>query len=197
MSKIAIYGGSFDPPHTGHRLLAENLAEFCGADKVIVIPAATSPFKISTNATAFDRFKMCELCFNLPLFTVSDIEIIRGGKSYTVDTIKQIKKLYPESELFLFMGDDMLLSFDKWYKYEEILKLCRIVTACRTEDLRKLNEMKAFSYEKLGSENVLICNCVPVEISSTEIRESLKNGVYDKIPENVYEYIKSRGLYGV
>ena len=81
MEKIAIYGGSFDPPHKGHKLLACNLAEICGADKVIIIPTALSPFKESSGATAQERYEMCRMAFNEPLFEVSDIEINRGGKT--------------------------------------------------------------------------------------------------------------------
>ena len=109
MKKIAIYGGSFDPPHKGHKLLAENLASVCGAEKVIIIPTALSPFKNSSSATAEDRLNMCKLFFKEDLFQISDVEIKRGGKSYTVDTLTQIKEENPEAELFLFMGDDMLL----------------------------------------------------------------------------------------
>jgi nicotinate-nucleotide adenylyltransferase len=129
MTKIAIYGGSFDPPHKGHRLLAENLMKSCGALKVIVIPTAMSPFKNSSGASAEDRLQMCRLAFSDEVFEVSDIEISRGGKSYTVDTVAAVKAMYPDAELYLFMGDDMLLSFDKWYKHEEILRIATIVCA--------------------------------------------------------------------
>ncbi len=140
MEKIAIYGGSFDPPHIGHKLLAENLSRFCGADKVIVIPTALSPFKNSGCASAEHRLRMCEILFAEPIFSVSDIEIKRGGKSYTIDTLNEIKKMYPDCRLYLFMGDDMLLSFNRWYKYNEILKLCTIVAACRHHNELNLTE---------------------------------------------------------
>jgi len=196
MKKIAIYGGSFDPPHKGHKLLAENLAKICGAGKVIIIPTALSPFKNSSSATSEDRLNMCQLFFNEELFSVSDIEIIRGGKSYTVDTLREIKSENPDAELFLFMGDDMLLSFDKWYKYEEILKLSTIVCACRTENLGELQNMKEFAKDVLKAEDrVIVCESVPFEISSTEIRSSLKNGENIGLSEEVYNYISSRGLY--
>ncbi len=198
MKKIAVYGGSFDPPHLGHTRLAQSLAKECGADLVYIIPAASSPFKNGTNASAEDRLEMCRLAFSSRIFEVSDIEISRGGKSYTVDTIRQIKDLHPHSEIYLFMGDDMLLSFNKWYKHEEILKMCRIVTACRTEDSEKLIAMQSFSEKYLGgSENVIISDCIPVEISSTEVREELKNGGESLICQSVYRYIKERGLYCV
>ncbi len=196
MKKIAIYGGSFDPPHKGHKLLAENLASVCGAGKVIIIPTALSPFKNSSSATAEDRLNMCKLFFKEDMFQISDIEIKRGGKSYTVDTLAQIKKENPDAEVFLFMGDDMLLSFDKWYKHQEILRLATIVCACRTENLQELNNMKEFVKNILKAENrVIICESVPFEISSTEIRSSLKDGVNKGLSEDVYNYIVAKGLY--
>ena len=196
MKKIAIYGGSFDPPHKGHKLLAENLASVCGAEKVIIIPTALSPFKSSSSATAEDRLNMCKLFFKEDLFSISDIEIKRGGKSYTVDTLKQIKEENSDAELFLFMGDDMLLSFDKWYKHEEILELATIVCACRTENLGKLDNMKEFVKNILkAEERVIICESVPFEISSTEIRSSLKDSAKKGLSEDVYNYIAAKGLY--
>ena len=196
MKKIAIYGGSFDPPHKGHKLLAENLASVCGAEKVIIIPTALSPFKNSSSATAEDRLNMCKLCFKVDLFQISDVEIKRGGKSYTVDTLTQIKEENPEAELFLFMGDDMLLSFDKWYCYQEILRLATIVCACRTENLEELQNMKSFVKNVLNAEErVIICESVPFEISSTEIRSSLKDGVNKGLSEEIYNYIAAKGLY--
>ena len=196
MKKIAIYGGSFDPPHKGHKLLAENLSSVCGAEKVIIIPTALSPFKSSSSATAEDRLNMCKLFFKEDLFSISDIEIKRGGKSYTVDTLKQIKAENPDAELFLFMGDDMLLSFNKWYKHEEILQLATIVCACRTENLQELQNMRAFVKDVLKAEDrVIICESVPFEISSTEIRSSLKDGESKGLSEEIYNYIVAKGLY--
>ena len=197
MMKVAVYGGSFDPPHKGHKLLAQNLARQCGADKVVVIPTAMSPFKESSGATAADRYEMCRLAFSEPLFDVSDIEIIRGGKSYTVDTLREVKKLYPQSQLYLFMGDDMFLSLDRWYKYEEILELSTIVATCRTTDLEKLRDMKNFAKYTLNltEDRFIICESIPIQISSTEIRNNLKNGIDDYLEKDVSSYIKNRGLY--
>lgn len=196
MNKIAIYGGSFDPPHKGHKLLAENLAGVCGANKVIIIPTALSPFKSSSSATAEDRLNMCKTFFYEDLFTISDVEIKRGGKSYTVDTLKEIKKQYADSELYLFMGDDMILSFNKWYRYEEILQLATIVCGCRTENLQELQNIKDYVRNILKAEDrVLVCESVPFEISSTEIRSSLSKGVNKGLSDEVYSYIVTRGLY--
>lgn len=194
MKKIGIYGGSFDPPHNGHKLLASNLAKACNVDKVLIIPTAMSPFKNSWGASPEDRLEMCKLAFSESLFEVSDTEIRRGGKSYTVDTVKEIKNQYPDSELFLFMGDDMLLSFSKWYKFQEILSMCTVVAACRTENLEKLQEMKEYG-KTLSDDKILIFDCAPVEMSSTGVRESIRKGENVDISADVYNFIKSKGLY--
>lgn len=197
MRRIAVYGGSFDPPHKGHKLLAQNLAEICGAEKVIIIPTALSPFKETSGATAADRYEMCRLAFNEPLFEVSDIEINRGGKSYTVDTVAEVKKLYPDAQIYLFMGDDMFLSFDRWYEYEKIAEMCVLVTACRTLDIEKLGKMKDYSENVLGlyENRVIFSESTPIEISSTEIRNNIKRGSFAYIDDSVSQYIRTRGLY--
>lgn len=196
MMKVAIYGGSFDPPHNGHKALAYNLAKACGADKVIIVPTAMSPFKNTSGADADERLQMCRLHFCEECFEVTDIEIRRGGKSYTVDTVSAVMAMYPEAELFLFMGDDMLLSFHKWYEYRKIMDMCTIVAACRTEDMAELDAMKEYTRTVLGDGCVIICNSIPVQVSSTEIRSLLSKGAEsDKLSPQVSEYIKVRGLY--
>lgn len=199
MGNIAIYGGSFDPPHKGHALLAENLAKEINADKVIIIPAYSSPFKDGTVANGPDRLAMCRYTFTSPVFEISSIEINREGKSYTVDTLKDIKKYYPNDNLFLFMGDDMFLSLGNWYKYKELLSICTIVTAARTEDLRHLSQMKAYAITKLGLNegDYVISKEKPLEVSSTLLRTMLKNRLDTSkyLTYDVIKYINKRGLY--
>ena len=197
MKKIAIYGGSFDPPHKGHVLLAKNLAKICGTEKIIIVPAALSPFKQSSSACPEDRLEMCKLAFSDDLFEISDIEIKRGGKSYTIDTLTQMKGKYPDSKLFLFMGDDMLLSFNHWHKHKEILDLATIVCACRSSEKGILGKMREFSETVLGigSQQIIICEAEPIEVSSTEIRNGdayLKRKFLDG---KVFDYINQKGLY--
>ena len=140
---------------------------------------------------------MCRLAFNEPLFEVSDIEINRGGKSYTVDTVAEVKKLYPDAQIYLFMGDDMFLSFDRWYEYEKIAEMCVLVTACRTLEPEKLEEMQKYSRDVLGldEKNVIFSESTPIEISSTQIRNNIEYGLFDYIDDNVSQYIKAGGLY--
>lgn len=199
MRKIAIYGGSFDPPHIGHRRLAENLSVLSGVEKVLVIPAHMSPFKNGCNVSDSDRLNMCRLAFRGEGFELLNIEFLRGGKSYTFDTVKEIKLLYPESELFLFMGDDMFLSLDRWYNSRELLELVKPVAACRTDDRKEFSKMREFaeSVLELKENEYLLSYEKPFEISSTEIREKIKNGepVSEYLDTAVYDYIKERKLY--
>ena len=197
MRKIAVYGGSFDPPHKGHLHLARNLAERCGAEKVIIIPTSLSPFKNSSGASAEDRLNMCQLAFSDSLFDISDIEIKRGGKSYTIDTLNDIKRVYKDSELFLFMGDDMLLSFDKWYKYQDILNIATLVCACRKDKENLMVQMRSFAENvlKLPKDGILFCEAEPLEISSTDIRGGSDDFKKQFLVSKVYDYIIEKGLY--
>ena len=118
---ICIFGGSFDPVHKGHKKLALFIAEMLRLEKMLIIPAGLSPFKSSTGADEAQRLEMCRLAFPEDIFGVSDIEIKRGGKSYTVDTVTAVRELYPEEKIYLLIGSDQLLSFDRWYRYRDIL----------------------------------------------------------------------------
>ncbi len=197
--KIAVYGGSFDPPHKGHVLLYNQLMSICGAEKGFIIPACSSPFKNGCFADNNSRLKMCRLAFKDTNARISDIEIKRGGKSFTFDTITYIKEKHPDSVIYLFMGDDMFLSFKNWYKYEELLKLCIPVAASRTDNLKYLGTMKEYAKEVLNlKENEYIISGIkPFEISSTEIRRLIKENKDASrfLGRDVYSYILSEGLY--
>lgn len=197
--KIAIYGGSFDPPHIGHRRLSENLSKLVCADKTLIVPAHSSPFKNGCNASDADRLNMCRAAFSGDGFEVCDIELLRGGKSYTYDTVCELKKRYPEGEFFLFMGDDMFLSLGKWYKSAELLGLVKPVAACRTDDRREFSKMRDYAEGvlKLKEGEYFLSYEKPFEISSTAIREMIKNGerAEDFLDKDVYNYIKEGKLY--
>lgn len=199
MEKIGIYGGSFDPPHKGHVALAKNLAELTGVNKVFIIPAHASPFKVGCNVGDADRLFMCRAAFSEAPFEVSDIELLRGGKSYTYDTVAALKAMYPQSKMYLFMGDDMFLSLDRWYNSRELLSIVTPVAACRTNDLGALDKMHEFVKNTLKLKNgeyLLSCE-TPFEISSTRIRELIKAGkpVEAFLNKEVCDYIKERKLY--
>lgn len=196
--RIGIYGGSFNPPHNGHLMLAKELTEKLNLDKVIIIPSNISPQKSDNgNIDPEHRIKMCKILFEDSTFVVSDCEIKRGGKSYTFDTLTDLKKKYKDDELYLFMGSDMFLSFDTWYRYKDILSLCTVCAISR-EDKQCTEQMRKFSNEVLKSENVLIFDVEPMMVSSSQIRSNIKNNISCEklLDDRIIEYIKENELYG-
>jgi nicotinate-nucleotide adenylyltransferase len=202
--KIGILGGTFNPPHKGHVKLGLDFANELSLDKVLVIPS-----KIPTHKTAPDllsgeeRLKLCSLAFDNGIFEVSDIEIKSEKDSYTFFTLEALRKLYPDSELYLIIGSDMFLIFDKWYRYRDILGMCTVcVEARQNED--SVAELKSYAKKHLGlkiegreGEKVIISQKKPFPVSSTEIRQRIKDGrgVKRLVPERELEYIVSRRLY--
>lgn len=200
MAYVGILGGTFNPPHNGHIRLAGEFREKLGLDKILLIPTYTPPHKQAKElASAEDRLNMCSIIAETTDFLeVSDIEINRGGKSYTVDTLRELTKRYPENNYFFLMGSDMFLTFHLWRKYREIFSLCTLCVASRENgsDYEKLIE---YAKETFGEDwgKVRISPLEPMELSSTEVREALHRGeeLSGLVPERIEEYIMKRGLY--
>lgn len=189
--KIGLFGGTFNPVHTGHVNLVKNFKEKLGLDKVMVIPTAQPPHKeAKALASSEDRINMCRLAFG-EMAEISDIEISRGGKSYTVKTLEELKKKYPEDEFYFLVGSDMLLSFKRWYRWEDILSMC---TLCATD---RNNEESCRESDADFFERIIFCDFEKTVVSSTEVREKIerKENVLHLIPEKVLNYIKEKGLY--
>lgn len=197
----AVFGGSFDPVHNGHVNLVNQICGAVSLDEVIIMPARVSPFKQNAarkTASGRQRYEMCRLAFaDMPFVTVSDYEISLPEVSYTVNTMRYLRGLYPADELFFIMGSDMLTSFERWYKFEEILSLCTVVAASRESGQSDLADLRkqAEKLEKYG--RVIV---VPTEVyvtSSTEIYEKIKNNIDIScyVPQNVVKYILEWGLY--
>ena len=184
---IGIFGGTFNPPHLGHKRFVQSMADKTELDKVLIIPTSEPPHKQADNDTSCDdRVEMCRRMFTDDRCTVSTIEIDRGGKSYTVETLEELKKIYPEEKLYFLLGSDMILSFDKWYRYEDILKLCTLCAATREKGL------------KLPDDNCIVVDDFdPIEISSTEIREKVRLGedVSELVGKEVASFIAEKKLY--
>ncbi len=199
--RIGLYGGSFSPPHIGHVRAAETFLLERGLDELHVMPTAQSPHKVQVlGATEADRLAMCRLAFaHLPQVTVSDHEIARGGKSYTVLTLREYRERYGrEAEIEMLVGTDMFLSLDQWFCYEEILSLARIVCMRREDEPHGLEAIMAASerYRALGADSVLVTNTV-TEISSSDIRSALARGERpEMLQDGVLDYIREKGLYG-
>ena len=201
--KIGVYGGSFNPPHLGHVRAAQACQKALGLDRVLVIPASIPPHKqmASGSPAAMERFRLTQLAFSqLPGFAVLDMELRREGKSYTVDTIRALKAQYEQSDLFLMMGTDMFLSFQDWYRPEEIAKNARLVCFSRYDADEKnrgalLGQADALE-ARFGQRPVLLENdCF--DISSTEARRLVRFEIAASyLPEAVLREIAAKGLYG-
>ncbi|MBN2238580.1 MAG: nicotinate-nucleotide adenylyltransferase [Dehalococcoidales bacterium] len=197
--KTGILGGTFDPVHNGHILIASETIKRLGLDEVLFMPAARSPFKLDISAASVEhRVRMVELAIaDYRGFRLSTIEIDRAGPSYTVDTLEILNERSGElNELFFIIGLDSLLTLPDWKKPERIVRLCRIVTVCRPGyEIPRLAELE----EKLPGlqESLILLEEPLVDISSTDIRQRIRQGssVSDMLPPKVEDYIRENTLY--
>lgn len=200
MRRIGLFGGTFNPPHLGHLRLAELAADEADLDLVIIMPASVPPHKVAPGlASGEDRMALCRRTFCDPRFVVSDMELRRDGKSYTVETVRTLHACYPEDRLFLIIGSDMLLSFDQWYRYDEILSLCSLLVLSREADISP-EVLRDYAAERLKlqeGDGFQILETEPLELSSTMVRDRISKGedVSDLLSADTYAYIKEKGLY--
>lgn len=197
MQKIAVFGGTFNPIHNGHIHLVKQFAQRIGAEKVLLIPTYQPPHKRALNlASSKDRLQMCRLACEKSLFEVSSMELKRKGPSYTADTLLELKKIYPASELYLIMGEDMFLTLKKWYEAETIFRLAVLCAAPRSSDgLQPLLDCAA-DFERNGA-RTFIQNIEYLPISSTMVRDAVQNGksIAGLVPPKVADYIAKNKLY--
>lgn len=147
--KIALYGGTFNPPHFGHVRLLEAFCREIAFDKVLIVPDKRPVHKICEDlALDSERLDMCRLAFPDPQYEVSDMEITRPSDSYTVYTVRALDAQYPQAEIFLLMGSDMFLSFHKWYHYRELLERCTLCVAAR-QNADDLHALRSYAFSKL------------------------------------------------
>lgn len=186
--KIGILGGTFNPVHLGHLILAEEAREKLGLDKVIFVPAFFPPHKDNSGVVpARKRLAMIRLAIKSNShFVASDIEIKRNGRSYTIDTIREFKRSFRKDELYFIIGSDLLKYLDEWKDLKEIIKMVKFVAATRP----------GYPLEKIPS----YINTLPiraVDISAFEVRRCIRENKSFRylLPERVFDYIKQRGLY--
>ncbi len=203
--RIGICGGTFDPIHLGHLAAAKTAAEQLQLDRLLLIPAAIPPHKAlkAQSAAAEHRLAMSRLgaeSLRMEQLTVSDVEMRREGPSYTVDTLRAMAAEYPDAELWLLMGTDMLESFTTWREPGEILRLAGLCAFGRNEtDTEHSLAVHAERLRALYPAARLRVLTLPnlVEVSSTEIRAELAAGEGERfLPPAVYGYILRHGLYG-
>lgn len=188
MKRLLFYGGTFDPPHSGHFHLLRQTMQQMHFDKIIVMPTALPPHKQAAHFLSDEkRLKATEMLFSsLRGVTVSDWEINRGGKSYSIETVSYLHKQYPEYEIYFLMGSDMFLRFEKWYRFEELLHMCTLVVAPRKkEDVQALQPKAEMMGEKYGGKCIVLR--IPIhEKSSTQIREGDRD---ERLPLEVRYYL--------
>lgn len=202
--KIAVFGGTFDPPHIEHVRLLERASRELKPDKILIFPAGVPPHlhkkahvgKVSDGET---RLKMARLAFSdIPNAEVSDYEIKKEGKSYTVDTLRYVAQTYPAAKITFLMGADMLLDFPTWKNPDEILRLAEIAVYLRGDEIKTKKAARAFFEERFGKK-CRILSGKGEEISSSKIRILAGFGQnYDElVPEKVGTYIKNENLYAL
>lgn len=200
--KIGIYGGTFDPPHLGHMEAARASVAVLGLDKLIFMPAKQPPHKqLSDNsASPEQRLAMTALMADGLLMPrvaeVSDMELCREGKSYTSDTLRELKKRYPQDELWLLMGTDMFLTLQNWHEAEQIMQMASIAAFARTEsDSGEMMEIQGKYLSETYGARVTIVQLPEIrEISSTQVRQQ-RSG--EGLWPPVWGYILRQGLYGI
>ncbi len=198
--RIGVLGGSFDPLHYGHLILAEQIRQEAGLDKVLLIPAYVNPFKEEVPpADGHHRLEMLRLAAgDHPFFGISDIELKREGPSYTYDTLAELKeKEYPDDELYFIMGTDSFYQLEHWHKAEELIRNFGFLIGMRKgydEDELKQTIAKLKERYPLRAEYIRIPE---LEISSTEIKKCIRDGrsVRFLLPDPVISYIREHDLY--
>ncbi len=203
--RIGVLGGTFNPIHMGHLNMAEEVCRHHRLSKIIFIPAYIPPHKYVKNLTeAHHRYEMIKAAIHqknrLGVFEVSDLEIKREGKSYTIDTVEEILHHYgEESEIFLIMGADSLNELELWKNIRRLSQLCHFVIVNRpgAKAVASTRLVEIIGSNSISDMEKLRIEISPVDISSTNIRKRLSDGdeVKNLVPECVETYIKEHGLY--
>lgn len=192
------FGGSFDPPHIGHLLVSMDVAEAMGFEKLVFVPAFQAPLKHPHKASPEDRLQMLKLSIEcLENYEVSDIEIKRGGISYTVDTAEELFKSLKEKPFFL-VGADSFLNLHLWKKPSRLTGLARFVVVDREGKSQRVELYLREHFPHLKKDrDFFLLEVRRIDLSSSEIRERVKKGksIRWMVTEKVEEYIRQKGLY--
>lgn len=190
MTEVGLFGGSFNPPHLGHLIAAQEVLSALRLDKILFIPSHIPPHKIC-EVSSSARYEMtCIAISDNQSFDISDIELKRGGKSYTVDTLRELRNIFHEVKFYLIVGADEFVEIETWKEPEDILNLSRVVVMPRPGyDLGEVGER--------FEDRFLSVKIPLIEISSTDIRMRVREGKSIKylVPPGVEKYIREKGLY--
>lgn len=190
--RIGVFGGTFDPPHVGHLIVAEHVREAVKLDRILFVPTATPPHKRDRAITPGERrVAMLRLAIaRHDPFAVSDVEVRRGGVSFTADTLEEVKHQHPAAELFFLLGMDNLIEFRTWKDPERILRLARLVVMTRPGFVAG-NEL-----ENVAG-GVEYCAVPQIGVSGSDIRTRVRDGksIAFLVTPEVRRFIESHGLY--
>jgi nicotinate-nucleotide adenylyltransferase len=194
--RLGIFGGSFDPPHVGHLLVAQDAVTALSLDRLLIVPAAQQPLKQGQQTPAIDRLAMVQRCFaGVPSLVVDPVEIDRGGLSYMVDTVESLQRREPSAVLHLLLGEDAFATLPRWREPERLRSMVRLVVLRRNS----AGDSAASSpwQQATPDSSVLHLATRRVDVSSTEIRERVRAGrsIRGFVTDAVAEYIESTGLY--
>lgn len=197
--KLGILGGTFNPIHIGHLLLAEAALDEVGLDGVMFLPSGHSYMKDSDEILAAgERLALTKLAVSeQPTFFVSDMEIKRAGNTYTYETLSSIKAMHPDTELYFIMGADCLFSIENWKCPAEIFAACTLIAAVRDDvDMEGLAK-QAKKLEHTFGAKIILLPFLKTEISSTQIRERIRQGksIRYMVPSAVQKYLEERNIY--
>ena len=195
--RIGIYGGSFNPVHNGHIHLALTAVSELGLDRLFLVPSKISPHRSSDEyVSEEDRLEMLRLaCRVSDKLEVCGYELRSERVSYTIFTVEEFRRRFPDAELFLLVGSDMLMIFETWKRFEDILRECTLAVVSRCEG--DMPELEKKARELRGFGNIVICRAEPVVVSSSDIRKKIaKKQKYScYLDENVVQYIRMKKLY--
>lgn len=198
IKRFGIMGGTFDPIHFGHLVIANEVLDKYNLEKIIFIPAGNPPHKSGPKASPFDRYLMANLAtLTNEKFIVSDIEIKKEEKSYTINTVRELIKIYEDTEFYFITGADAVITLPDWHEADNLLRLCKIIAVSRPgfNTLEINNMLQSIKDQHDGQIELLQ---VPMlQISSTDIRNRIMNKRSAKylLPEAVENYIIKNNLY--
>jgi nicotinate-nucleotide adenylyltransferase len=199
LARTAVLGGSFNPIHYGHLLLADDVADLLGLDRVLFVPAARPPHKPHADlAPAQDRYAMVELAIaGHPKFAASDLEFCRPGPSYTVDTLEALR--IPREELFLIIGSETFLDLLTWRSPRRVAQLARLVVVPRIGSAFDLESAAVRKVVHEIREEPLVVRASSLPISASDLRRRVREGrsIAYRLPEAVGAYIRAERLYRV
>ncbi|MEE8388134.1 MAG: nicotinate-nucleotide adenylyltransferase [Acidiferrobacterales bacterium] len=202
---IGIFGGTFDPIHYGHLRPAAEVGQLLSLEKLFLVPASVPPHRQAPVATAEQRLQLMRLAVSeFPQMEVDDCEIRRGGISYTVDTLRHYRQLYPQTSLCLLLGSDAFASMQSWHQWRSLLTLAHLVVMQRPHhddvvpewsEARLIRHVDGLMNSASGK--VYIQKVTPQDISATGIRQAIaaKNEFATLLPSRVLQYIQKYNIY--